>query len=538
MNQQQIESLHRLEAGGSVRVMISQETFDDTVKETMDDFDMSFAEALQETIDQFSLQGVDLRNIKQDNPADRVNVSAGVKAACEALRAGVLATEAAPLTKVEGSEEEVRLVTNDVKAATLSALADLLAEANISDERRSAAGDEGAIGILSAVLTWMTRDKEITCATFDALQSLFKLHQNREAAAGCCNPTSGAVMNALAHHINDDLVQEKGMAAVRMSMTKFEWMKNTFDESGIIDLLVTVLKAHSDKPKVCKITCTVMRQLVLRDDLGEQTDQCFDRSLLLNQKKALQEACTVLRNYQNNIEIVPVVLSTLACAALNQSNVDALVRCGVRDIALDIFKENPEHTGLVRDACFILGSLSMLDEQKKIIGQGEGMALIISAMDRHRSDKGVLSKSLKAIAVLTLRMPINATRLAETGSMPLILDIMRGNMDKPALQASCLTLIRNVVARNQELVATLKDEGVEELVRRASGLPGCNELAFAALRDLHCDVTFKEEWKGDIGYEKRLAQGDGKVEDPDFKNLMKQTRDDMNEATGLARFAA
>merc|ERR1711959_729364 len=169
---------------------------------------------------------------------------------------------------------------------------------------------------------------------------------------------------------------------------------------------------------------------------------------------------------------------------------------------------------------------------------GEGMALIISAMDLHRADKGVLAKALKAIAVLTLRMPANATRLAETGSMPLILDLMRAHMDKANLQASCLTLIRNVVSRNQELVPTLKDEGVEELVRRASPLPGCNELAFAALRDLHCEVTFKEEWKGDIGYEKRLAQGDGTVVDEDFKELMEQTKHDMAEATGLARFAS
>merc|ERR1712093_789742 len=128
MNQCQIDSLHRLEAGGSVRVMISQETFDASVKETMDDFDMSFEEALQEAIDQHTLQGVDLRNIKKDDPATRV------KAACDALRAGVLATEAAPLTKVEGEEQEVRLVNSNVKEDTLKALADLLAEANISDE--------------------------------------------------------------------------------------------------------------------------------------------------------------------------------------------------------------------------------------------------------------------------------------------------------------------------------------------------------------------------------------------------------------------
>ena len=55
MNQNQIDSLHRLEAGGKVRVMISQETFDECVKETMDDFDMTFEEAVEEAMDQVVL---------------------------------------------------------------------------------------------------------------------------------------------------------------------------------------------------------------------------------------------------------------------------------------------------------------------------------------------------------------------------------------------------------------------------------------------------------------------------------------------------
>merc|ERR1711871_285308 len=522
MNQNQIDSLHRLEAGGHMRVMVSQETFDNAVKENMDDFEMEFDEALQEAIGQFTLQGVDLRNIRKDDPASRQNITAGVKAACETLRECVLAVEAGEL-----NEEGIRTIPNDTKAKTLTGLADMLTEVNISDEPRAAAGDEGAVGICTAVLTWMTRDKELVLATFETLTSLFKLDQNKEGAAGCCNPTSGTVIGALSHHINDAEVQEGGMAAIKQACVKFEWMKNTFDESNVVDLLVTVLKAHGEHPKVARAACLVMRQLVLRDDHREQTDQCFDRARELNEKKALQEACTVLRRHQKDLDIVPVVLSCLACCALNKDNVDALVRCEVRDIALDVFRENPDHTGLVKDACFLLGSISMLDEQKKLIGQGDGMALIISSMDRHRADTKVLAKALKAVAILTLRMPENATRLAETGSMPLIMDLMRAHADKANLQASCLTLIRNVVARNQELVPGLKDEGVEELVRRASSMPGCNELAFAALRDLHCDATFKEEWKGDIVYEKRLAQGDGSIEDPEFIELMKQTKEDM-----------
>ena len=55
MEQHQLDSLHRLQAGGQMRVMISQDTFDETVKETMDDFDMTFEEAVEEAMDQVVL---------------------------------------------------------------------------------------------------------------------------------------------------------------------------------------------------------------------------------------------------------------------------------------------------------------------------------------------------------------------------------------------------------------------------------------------------------------------------------------------------
>merc|ERR1712205_4484 len=109
----------------------------------MSGFDMEFDEAMAEAIDQFVAQGVDLRNIKKDNPETRENVSLGIKAACDTIRECVHETEAADL-----NAEGHRVVTEDVKAKVLAAIADLHSEAEISDERRSAARDEGAIGIL------------------------------------------------------------------------------------------------------------------------------------------------------------------------------------------------------------------------------------------------------------------------------------------------------------------------------------------------------------------------------------------------------
>ncbi|KPI93219.1 Armadillo repeat-containing protein 6-like [Papilio xuthus] len=64
-----------------VRV-ITQETYDDVVKENMDEFDMSPEEAIKEAIAQFEAQGVDLSNIIKDlnlNTGEEHQVSLTVK---------------------------------------------------------------------------------------------------------------------------------------------------------------------------------------------------------------------------------------------------------------------------------------------------------------------------------------------------------------------------------------------------------------------------------------------------------------------------
>ncbi|XP_013178803.1 PREDICTED: armadillo repeat-containing protein 6 homolog isoform X2 [Papilio xuthus] len=64
-----------------VRV-ITQETYDDVVKENMDEFDMSPEEAIKEAIAQFEAQGVDLSNIIKNlklNTGEEHQVSLTVK---------------------------------------------------------------------------------------------------------------------------------------------------------------------------------------------------------------------------------------------------------------------------------------------------------------------------------------------------------------------------------------------------------------------------------------------------------------------------
>jgi len=87
---------------------------------------------------QFKAQGVELKNIRKDKPEDRINVTAGVKAACESLKECVLATEvpfwrtptlADPLPRHQASEpnaEGHRVCTEEDSTKAKAAMVDLL----------------------------------------------------------------------------------------------------------------------------------------------------------------------------------------------------------------------------------------------------------------------------------------------------------------------------------------------------------------------------------------------------------------------------
>ena len=59
---------------------ISQETFDDVVRENVEDFEMEKEEALAEAINQFKSQGVDLSNVDLTGGAGREEMQEAMKA--------------------------------------------------------------------------------------------------------------------------------------------------------------------------------------------------------------------------------------------------------------------------------------------------------------------------------------------------------------------------------------------------------------------------------------------------------------------------
>ena len=73
---------------------ISQETFDDVVKENIEEFDMDAAEALQDAIKQFLKQGVTLSNIDTSGGVGRQEILDAISELDKVSRAGDATDEA------------------------------------------------------------------------------------------------------------------------------------------------------------------------------------------------------------------------------------------------------------------------------------------------------------------------------------------------------------------------------------------------------------------------------------------------------------
>lgn len=97
---------------------ISQDTFDDAVRENMHELDMSPEEALTEAIEQFRLEGVDLGNIDKRLPAEEGDAPAPKHPVLRLL--DEVATAVDTERRVSALSELVSVLAGDADARTLA----------------------------------------------------------------------------------------------------------------------------------------------------------------------------------------------------------------------------------------------------------------------------------------------------------------------------------------------------------------------------------------------------------------------------------
>lgn len=198
---------------------ISQETFDDAVKENMDDFSMERVEAIADAISQFEMQGIDISNIVTSTS----NLNGGEDPLAAAVKRLVAAS------KVEDAEGA------SAACAEMDLIYKTLSEAEAVAEGKLMVGNAGAIEAALAVLdthprsseTVLTALKFITALTTKADVNKARLSEPKD------DPRAPAILIKVLDALpSDAVVMEAAWRLIKSGVTKSECFKGGFMKEG------------------------------------------------------------------------------------------------------------------------------------------------------------------------------------------------------------------------------------------------------------------------------------------------------------------
>ncbi|KJE95682.1 Armc6 protein [Capsaspora owczarzaki ATCC 30864] len=216
------------------------------------------------------------------------------------------------------------------------------------------------------------------------------------------------------------------------------------------------------------------------------------------------------------------IAGTLARLAVKNEFCEQLMDGNVAGLLEDTLAADAQANTSVARSIAVLGkALAGNDKCKAALGKSATfIPLLIECMNRHPLVPAVQDAISASLAALALRSPENSERICRgiggdlrsreaNGSanhddsatafpgISALLTAITLHPKAARVQRSVAQAIRNLVSRSPELRKPFLDNGAEELLRQARLVSlECDDAAKAALRDLGCDVDFKEPFKG------------------------------------------
>lgn len=175
--------------------------------------------------------------------------------------------------------------------------------------------------------------------------------------------------------------------------------------------------------------------------------------------------------------------------ANNDESVGQIAREGGLEMAVAALEQHVGNAALARTVLSVFRNVSADDQLKaQLCTSMGGAALLLRAMQAHPTDAKVQEHGLATVAAMALRSPENAGALAARGGIPVVLQGLRGHPQATAVQRQGALAVRNLVSRNPVLAEPCLDAGAEPLLRHAGRFQESVDEAYAALRDLGCEV--------------------------------------------------
>ncbi|XP_065368304.1 armadillo repeat-containing protein 6 homolog [Calliphora vicina] len=456
--------------------VISQETFDDVVKENIVEFAMSPDEAKQETINQFEAQGINLVNIIKDLA---INEDTGKPILNESI-------------------DNLKVYVDDKcedKEKLLNLLKNIDEECQKSIAHRVLAGKNNVNSLLLQILNQQldlpdsnANTTDVTVAVLKTLNSLY----NTQPDIFDANSLS------LAKRLLDSYVDNDQVACLTL-----QWLQKccVMHEMNRQNIIQANIKQHlkpfvcKEKPNVLREALTVCRYLVLDDDIRVEFGCAHEHARQLG-AEFIVDLTNLLAEFEDPVILADLLL-TIGTLAVRQELCTTVDEAGGIKLVLQVMSNNINAVRLNREALKLLRALAGHDTVKSHIVQQGVAPTLKELLHTHMANEKLVMAALGCIATLTLRVKDNSKILFDTGISECIVESMRLHQKNKIIQRNGAWAIRNMVSRSREQCDTWLSFGIEDVLNTALGEhPSILQDVKAALRDLGCKVDLKEEWTG------------------------------------------
>ncbi|XP_062127562.1 armadillo repeat-containing protein 6 homolog [Drosophila sulfurigaster albostrigata] len=461
--------------------VISQDTFDEVVKENVIDFSMTPSEAKEETIKQFEAQGINLANIIKDLAINNETGRPIINETLDKIKAHIS-------QKSEDTQQLLELIT----------VLDLECQKSLA--HRVLAGKNGAhdalITLLEQTLQVETEiNTTLLCKCLQAANSLSQKQPDLFDAEAL-----SIVLKLLALQDQQLDVTCLTLQWLQKACVMHEMNRQNIISSNLLKLTKPLLR--KDNPRVVRELTAVLRFLVLDDDIRVEFGCAHEHARQIA-NELLLELVQLLPEYED-VNVLSDLLLTIGTLAVRQELCTLIDDAGGLKLIFDIMKANLNQERLNREALKLLRALAGHDAVKAHIVQ-QGVAPIIKELlETHQANENIVSAALACITTLTLRVQEHSAAFFETGIAEIIVETLRRHPKHKIVQRNGAWAIRNMVSRSRNQCESWLSFGVEDLLNAAMvEHPSVAQDIKAALRDLGCNVQLREEWTGKA--EKKIA---------------------------------
>ncbi|XP_061696187.1 armadillo repeat-containing protein 6 [Syngnathoides biaculeatus] len=459
---------------------ITQETFDDAVRENIDEFDMDPEEALREAVEQFQSQGVDLSCIVKAVPAvasdDKKQEQ--THAILQALESLCNAQDSPDCTKV----------SVDIKCFS--------EQCSLGFAQRYLAAQKGAYPVILSYCQKSLGEQEALLAALSALAALTDGQPDLLDADG-----KHFLLDVLKKYQAESSVTRAAISAVRHCCLKHEQNRQDLVKAGVLPFLINAIEQHGGCAEVVKEASGALRVMTFDDDVRVTFGHAHEHAkMIVLQHNGLKVLIESAKAHTDKTSVLSDLCATLSRLAVRNEFCQDICDLGGLKLMMTLLADSYESAELVRQVLSAIRAIAGNDDVKDAVVKAGGVQLIVIALNRHMTISPVCEQGCACLSVLALRKPNNCKVIMEEGGASASVQAMKAHPGVVNVQKQACMLLRNLVSHQPKYSQPILEMGVEALISEALRThQDCGDAAKAALRDLGCQVELRELWTGKRG---------------------------------------